>query len=282
MKPIKKILAPTDFSPASNNALAFAVSLASELNAKLYVLHSYRIPTVTDTAYPIGGVYPEGMVDKDDIKKEVANELNTIEQDFLKDGSLTYETLMKSGFVEDNIQEVVKENEIDLIVMGTRGANVLQELFGSTTTHIINNTNVPVLVIPKSAQFTKIENIVLASDYKKNYKTQTFDALLNMVQLFNATVDVLHVRPDNKKMSGEELEAGEGLNRILKKTRHAFHFQTEGEDVNDALENFLTQHENSMLAMLPHKHSLIDRMINGSKTQHMIFHTDKPLLLMRE
>lgn len=282
MKPIRKILAPTDFSPASNNALQYAVGLATELNAKLYVLHSFRVPSVSDTAYPIGGVYPESMVDMENVKEEVKLEFQKVEDDILKGKQLNYETLLKSGFAEENIEEASRENEIDLIVMGTRGANALQELFGSTTTHVISNTNLPVLVIPKTASFTKIENIVLASDYKKNYKAQTFDALMNMIQLFHASVDVLHVRPEDKKMTGEELEAGEGLNRILKKTRHAFHFQSEEDDVNDAIEKFLSQNEKSMLAMLPHKHSLIDRMINGSKTQHMIFHTDKPLLVLRD
>lgn len=282
MKPIKSILAPTDFSPVANNALAYAVGMAKELDAKLYVLHSFRVPAISDTAYPISGVYPEGMVDFESIKTEVQKELDKVEKTYLSDTKLKYQTLMKTGFAEENIRETIQENDIDLVVMGTRGSNALQELFGSTTSHMISSTDVPILVIPKTAEFTKIDNIVLASDYKQHYKAQTFDVLMNMVSLFHASVDVLHVRPKDKKMSGEELDSGEGLNRILKKTRHTFHFQSEDDNVDEALETFLQKHDKSMLAMVPHKHSLIDRMMNGSRTQHMIFHTKKPLLVMRE
>lgn len=282
MKPIKKILAPTDFSPTSNNALQYAAGLAAETNAQLFIFHAYRIPEVTDAAYPIGGMYPDGMVDANDIKKEVNEEMDTVVNNYLKDKRVNYQTIISAGFAEDNILNAIRENEIDLVVMGTRGANALQELFGSTTSHIISHTDVPVLVIPKTVSFSKIDNIVLASDYKKTYKPDTYDMLLNMADLFHASIDVLHVRPEKEKMTTDELDAGDGLDRILKKTPHSFHFQAETEDVNDTIEKFLKQHDKSMLAMVPRKHSLIDRLIHGSKTQHMIFHTEKPLLVMKD
>ena len=282
MKPIKKILAPTDFSPTSNNALQYAAGLAAETNAQLFIFHTYRIPEVTDAAYPIGGMYPDGMVDANDIKKEVNEEMNKVVEDYVKDKNIKYEILISAGFTEENILSAIKEKDIDLNVMGTRGANALQELFGSTTSHIISHTEVPVLVIPKTARFEKIDNIVLASDYKKSYKPGTYEILLSMADLFHASIDVLHVRPEKEKMTTDELEAGDGLDRILKKTHHTFHFQAEKEDVNDAIEKFLKKHDKSMLAMVPRKHSLIDRLIHGSKTQHMIFHTEKPLLVMKD
>ena len=282
MKPIKRILATTDFSPVSNNALRYAIGLAGELSAKLYILHSYRIPSVSDMAYPMSGVLPEGVVDLESVQEEVSVEMEKLEQEYLTDSSLKYEILIKSGFVEKSITETIAEYKIDLLVMGTRGANALQEIFGSTTTKVISSSQSPLLVIPKTASFQKIDRIILASDYQKSHKPQTYDVLLNFAQLFHAKIDVLHIKPESEKMSSSELEAGEGLNRILKKTQPTFHFHTEGDDVNDAIEKYLHKHENSMLAMVPHKHSLIDRLIHGSKTQHMIFHSKRPMLVMKE
>jgi nucleotide-binding universal stress UspA family protein len=282
MKPITKILAPTDFSPAANNALNYAVGLAKEIGAKLYVLHAYRIPAVADTAYPIGGMYPEGMVDMEDVQKEINAEMEKIKTDYLYSPDLKFETITESGFAQESILEYVDKLDIDLIVMGTRGSNALQELFGSTTSHIINNTKVPILVIPREVSFEKVDNIVLATDYKKSHKPETYDMLLTMVDIFHADVDVLHVRQEVSKMSGDELDAGEELDRILKKTRHSYHYNLENENVNEGIEKFLQDHQSSMLAMVPRKHSLIDRLIHGSKTQHMIFHTQKPLLVLKD
>lgn len=281
MKPIKKILAPTDFSSAANNALRYAVELAQEFGAKLYVLHSYRIPAVSDVAYPLGGMYPEGMVDMEDVKKEVAEEMEKIKKNYLFGKHLQYETLMEGGFAEENIQQVLNKEDIDLIVMGTRGVNTLQQFFGSTTTHIITHTKVPLLVIPENVIFGKIKSIVLATDYRNVHKAETYDILLSMASAFHAKVDILHVRKEDSKLSEEELDAGEYLDRILHKTPHAYHYTLQDESINEGIEKFLNDHEFSMLAMVPREHSLIDKLLHGSKTQHMIFHTKKPLLVLK-
>lgn len=281
MKAIKNILAPTDFSPTANNALRYSVELAKEFGAKLYVLHSYRIPAVSDVAYPLGGMYPEAMVDIEDVRKEVSVEMDKIKNDYLFNKSLRYETLMECGFAEENIQDIIEKKEIDLVVMGTRGANALQEFFGSTTTHLISRTRTPLLVIPENVKFGRIENVVLATDYRKVHKPETYDILLRLANTFHAKVDVLHVRKEASKLSIEELEAGEDLDRILHRTPHAYHYTLEDESINEGIERFLKDHPFSMLAMVPREHSLIDRLLHGSKTQHMIFHTQKPLLVLK-
>ncbi|WPP50803.1 universal stress protein [Catalinimonas niigatensis] len=281
MKSIKNILAPTDFSSAANNALLYATGLAREFEAKLYVLHSYRIPTVSDVAYPLGGIYPEGMVDIEDVREEVNAEMDKIKNDYLSSKSLHYETVLECGFAEENIQHIIEQKNIDLVVMGTRGANALQELFGSTTTHLINRTQVPILVIPENVKFSKIESIVLATDYQKVHKPETYATMISMANTFHANLDILHVRKEATKLSIEELEAGEDLDRILHKVPRAYHYTLEDESINEGIERFLKNHEFSMLAMVPREHSLIDKLIHGSKTQHMIFHTQRPLLVLK-
>ncbi|MEK6477936.1 universal stress protein [Catalinimonas sp. 4WD22] len=281
MKPIKKILAPTDFSKTANNALKYAVELAKEVDAKLYVLHSYRVPAISDTAYPLGGMYPEGMVDIEDVRKEVSAEMDKIKNDYLSSKTLNFETILQSGFAEENILETINKENIDLVIMGTRGSNALQELLGSTTSHIIEHTKVPLLVIPEGISFGQLKNIVLATDYQHVQKPEDYNMLLNMVNIFHAEVDILHVRKGETKLSEEELEAGEDLDRILKKTRHTYHYDIEGENVNEGIEKFLEKHGASMLAMIPRKHSFIDKLIHGSRTKHMIFHTQRPLLILK-
>ncbi|MDF9797498.1 nucleotide-binding universal stress UspA family protein [Catalinimonas alkaloidigena] len=281
MKTIKKILAPTDFSKTANNALQYAVELAKEVDAKLIVLHSYRVPAISDTAYPLGGMYPEGMVDIEDVKKEVSVEMDKIKEDYLFSKTLKFETVLQAGFAEENILEIIDNESIDLVVMGTRGANAIQELLGSTTSHIIESSKVPLLVIPEDVSFGQLTNIVLATDYQQVHKPEDYSMLLNMVDIFHAEVDVLHVSKGASKLNETELEVGEELDRILKKTRHKYHYDIEDENINEGIEKFLEKHSASMLAMIPRKHSFFDKLIHGSKTKHMIFHTHRPLLILK-
>ncbi len=281
MNPIKSILAPTDFSATANNALRYAIELSQELEAKLYVLHSYRIPAVADVAYPLGGMYPEGMVDIEDIRKEAELAMESIKNEYLSGTSLSHETILVQGFAEENIQDFINKNNIDLVVMGTRGANAMQEFFGSTITHIINRIHIALLVIPDNVRFGKIDNIVLATDYRNVHRPETYEPLFGMVNAFHAKVDVLHVRKETSKLSVEELEVGEDLDRILHKIAHAFHYIQEDDSISEGIEKFLEKHKKSMLAMVPREHSLIDKLLHGSKTQHMIFHTQRPFLVLR-
>ncbi|MFP4094256.1 MAG: universal stress protein [Cyclobacteriaceae bacterium] len=282
MKKIRNILAPTDFSPTANNALLYATELAKEIGAKIFVLHAYRLPAIADTAFPVGNMYPESMVNVEEVKHEVERELEQLRTDYLYSRNLKYETLLEMDFAEEAIEKAAKEHDIDLIIMGSRGANALQELFGSTSTHIINKINTPVLIIPRNVRFGRIENIVLATDYHKNGKTDNFDIFLDLVNTFHANVDVLHVRHQFEKLSPEELDAGEDLDRILRKTRHSYHYNLEQGDINKGIESFLKDQQNSMLVMIARNHSLIDRLLNGSHTQHMIFKTEKPMLVLKD
>lgn len=281
MKPIKRILATTDFSKTANNALQYAVELAKEVDATLYVLHSFRVPAVSDTAYPLGGMYPEGLVDIEDVKKEVELEMDKLKKDYLFSKNLKYELIMEAGFAEDNILETLEKEEIDLLVMGTRGSNMLQELLGSTTSHTIENAKVPLLVIPENVKFGQLKNIVLATDYHQIQKPEAYNSLLNMVEIFHAEVDVLHVRNKKHQLTEGELDAGEELDRVLRKTRHTYHYDLEDENINEGIEKFLEKHDASMLAMVPRKHSFIDKLLHGSNTRYMIFHTQKPLLILK-
>lgn len=282
MNNIKNILATTDFSPNANNALLYATELAKEIGAKLFVMHAYRLPTMAENAYPIGNMYPEASIDTEEIKKEVELEMEQLRQDFLYSRNLQYETLLVLDFAEEAIEKAVKAHDIDLVIMGTRGQNALQELFGSTTTHVMNRVQTPVLIIPRNIRFGKIDNMVLATDYRKVSRSHSFSVFLELVDAFHAEVDVLHVRHQMEKLNSEELEAGEDLDRMLRKTRHAYHYNLEDGDINKGIENFLSERSGSMLVMVPRHHNLIDRLLKGSHTQHMIFNTERPLLVLKD
>ena len=282
MKPLNNIIAPIDFSQSSINALKYAVELAIEVGATLHVYHSFRIPAVSDTAYPIGGMYPETLVDFEEVKKEVQQQMEDIEIKYLSKAKLKYHTQVESGFVAENIINKVNKDGIDLIVMGTRGTNALQKLFGSTTTYVINHSDAPTLVIPKDTKFEEIESLILASDYKSSSKSSTYDMLIKLADVFHARIKVIHVHDAERKLESSEIAAGEGLRRVINKVPHEFHFENDGLKLEEALESQVQSQNKCMLVMVPHKHSLVDRILHGSKTQNMIFKTQKPLLVLKE
>jgi nucleotide-binding universal stress UspA family protein len=139
MMTIKHILVPTDFSDASERALAMAVELARTFQARLTLLHAWAIP---NTVYGEGLAWPV-----EDLEKASRRTLDDVHARVSKLVHGTEATL-QVGTEWQRILDVAKERKVDLIVMGTHGRRGLQRLvLGSVAEKIVRLSPVPVLTV---------------------------------------------------------------------------------------------------------------------------------------
>lgn len=133
----KNILYCTDFSEDAEIALYHAVDLAKRYGAKLHVLHCPHstlryMPTETDEGAPEGeftDVTPE-LIEKllADLKARYADKLDGISE-------VTWEVRAGTPFVE--ILRYVRDNDVDLVVMGSVGASGREDThYGSTVEQV--------------------------------------------------------------------------------------------------------------------------------------------------
>lgn len=145
MKTIKTILVPIDLSDSSVLVLESAVSLASQLNSKLIVIHA--VP-MTAIAMPIEGqaVYNEEMIE------EVLDESRKSLSEFLQnnaDPKLDIAEHVVLGEPTIEINTFAEKNGCDLIIMGTHGRTGLKHLLmGSVAEHVLRHSNIPVMSVP--------------------------------------------------------------------------------------------------------------------------------------
>ncbi|GMR05107.1 MAG: universal stress protein [Thermodesulfobacteriota bacterium] len=145
----KSILFPIDFSETSERAAPYAVSLARRYNAKLYVLH---VVDVTDAA---AGYYVS-PISSEELEKEEAKGDKEMLRRFCarvccgcEDEDM--EAMVLSGVPHEVILKVVKEKDIDLIVMGASFPGGVDRLFfGSTAEKVMKGSSVPLFIIPPS------------------------------------------------------------------------------------------------------------------------------------
>jgi nucleotide-binding universal stress UspA family protein len=143
--PFKRILYATDFSPAAEHALGYALSLAEEAQGALILVHVMPGPTVAATAsgLPVDlGRVTSGLERdaREALRQAVPSEARVW---------CEAEEHVAFGRAGEEIVRLAHEHEAQAIVMGVHGRNALDlMLFGSTTHHVIRNAPCPVLTIP--------------------------------------------------------------------------------------------------------------------------------------
>jgi nucleotide-binding universal stress UspA family protein len=135
---IRTILHPTDFSRYSENAWRVACSLARDYGANLLVLHVREVPVAV---YGEFGTVPPDTYDAEALRRELATVEPTV-------SGLSVERRLTEGNPAAEIVRVAKENNCDLIVLGTHGRTGLGRLLmGSVAEQVVRKATCPVLTV---------------------------------------------------------------------------------------------------------------------------------------
>jgi nucleotide-binding universal stress UspA family protein len=142
---IKRILYGTDFSELSRYALQYAAYLARQCQAQLHCIHvvddSYQYWVAFDlTTVPAGPPVEE-------LLSAAQKQLRTfLAKDDLQGLEVTTAVMHGKAFVE--IIRYARENDINLIVMGTHGRTALRQvLMGNVADKVVRKSLCPVLTI---------------------------------------------------------------------------------------------------------------------------------------
>ncbi|WP_430402766.1 universal stress protein [Fluviicola sp.] len=275
--PFKKMLIPVDFSEISNNALEYAIQLAKKTNSALHLLHAYDLQVFM---YDPTQVSPAEY----DREKEILHELEKLKKAILlKNPGLTVVHHATLGVPVDEINAYSKKERIDLIVIGTQGAGYIQErILGSTTSLLIRSAKTPVIVIDKEVKFKNPKQIVLAADFQKTDHKKVLEPLKDLAKLYNSHICVLNVYPHVQLLpSLEEIPEGFRLDYYLKGIEHTF-FSLESNQIVQSINQFITDHDIDMVAMIARKHSFFSRLFREPLTTKMSFHSRVPLLVLHD
>lgn len=143
MTSIKKILVAVDLSPQSSNVADYAVCLAKSLDADIIAV--YIAPSL---GHYVGFHVPTSSIEN--FVGEVVNGAEKSMDDFVQEKfqGIRAEGKVISGYAAEEIINQAKENNADLIVMGTHGrAGLDRILFGSVAEKVVKTSNIPVLTV---------------------------------------------------------------------------------------------------------------------------------------
>jgi nucleotide-binding universal stress UspA family protein len=141
----RRILCAVDFSESSLDALAYAITMAEEADARLTLLHVVELPPV---------LVEEPALDLPRVREAAAVDARRRLHELIPEQARTYctvETTVVEGRAYREILRHATERRSDLIVMGVHGRGATDLLvFGSTTHHVIRASTCPVLIVRRS------------------------------------------------------------------------------------------------------------------------------------
>lgn len=138
----KRILCPTDFSPSSQKAMTWALAIAQESDAELFVLHVFELTASTEyEGFPRSTL----AAYRDEYEGWCSERLRDAVPQSARTWCTVHE-LRATGAAHREILHAAERHHCDLIVMGVGGGRGLGDrVFGSTTQHVVRAAACPVL-----------------------------------------------------------------------------------------------------------------------------------------
>ncbi len=289
----KRILIPIDFSDYSKKICEIGFRFAQKIDAEVVLMHAYDVPDYSIFARNTNIVdFKEIEQRRNKIVKAESADFKRFVQEIkekMKAGELPERkiiTLMEEGVPEDVIIETSQQYNTVLIVMGTRGKNITEvELIGSVTAEVIERTKIPVLAIPENAdteRFDGIKNIFYATTLN-NTMLSSVDVIMNLFKDFSFKLFFTHF--EQKEDAWNEIKLV-GLKDYLERTYKGVDVEyallkLQNSDLLKAFDEFVLNNSIDLIVLNTHRRSIFMRLFNPSVARKMLFHSDTPILVVR-
>lgn len=196
------ILIPTDFSTHAGYAADFAISIAAMHDAQLHFLHVVEYPAAIID--PMGMAMPS--VPDLELIKAVGEKARHQMADLIEDLDVNALCTVESGSLITMVENYADENQIDLIIMGTKGASGLKEVFiGSNAEKVVKRSLCPVITMHEECEASEIEKIVFISDILHE-RSEIMRRLVQLSKILGSNLHIVYHHTDKRTPAENHLE----------------------------------------------------------------------------
>ena len=224
---VRNVLFTTDFSSISEAALPYAAAICRRFGGTLHAAHilsdtSLLMATGGIDYVSLGTMYESAQADAKQKLEQMAARCERI----------PHRIYIGHGPVWSCLENVIQQNEIDLIVMGTHGRTGLGRLvLGSVAENILRHAPCPVLTVgPKISGHAKLpmvpsdrrdlappelelQQIVFATNFERN-AAQNTNVVVSLAESFEARVTLVHVIEDYTQLGSRPGPIEETVGRL--------------------------------------------------------------------
>ena len=280
---MKNILIPTDFSENSWNAIKYALKLYRKNRCSFHLLHVSNINALVSD--DLAALPTSTLILKEDAKVDVKKSLKKLVKkidDYFLNIRHSFITHSDHGFLIDAIRDKVIENNIDIIIMGTKGASGLKEVIvGSNTGDVITRVKCPILVVPEEATYIAPREIAFPTDYNLLYTSKILDTILDVARLHESAIRIVHIRKRDDLLTEAQEINKEILHDYFKDNEHSFHTITSNK-LESALQYFTESRNIDMISMVAKNLNFFQQLLFKPTVEDISYHVKLPFLVLHE
>ncbi|WOD42961.1 universal stress protein [Hwangdonia lutea] len=277
---MRKILIPTDFSENAIKAIQYAVELLKYEITEFYLMHAYQ-----DDIYADEDLLAQESLDKvsaiisENSKEKLKSTLKLI-RSVSPNPRHSYHIISSNNLLVDEANKIVDEQNIDMIVMGTRGKTNDRKLtFGSHTLQVLKYVQCPVLAIPENYKYTQPKHILFPTDYMIPYKRRELKLLCEIAIPFRAVIDMLYISTSHK-LSLRQKDNKAFIERELCKNNINFKIENSKHIINAIYKNII-ENNTDILVMVNTRYSFLESMLYQSTIDELSLNLDIPFLALQ-
>ncbi|MBC8757051.1 universal stress protein [Kordia sp. YSTF-M3] len=277
---MRKILVPTDFSANAMNALKFALELFKYDRSEFFIMHTYQDEIYADNAL----LKRENVAKAAEVigakAEQQLNEILEAVHEISPNPRHTYTIVSANNTLIDESDSIVDRENIDCIVMGTRGqTNDRKFTFGSNTLQVLKYVQSPVLAIPENYTYTPPRHILFPTNYMIPYKRRELKLVCEMASKYKATIDMLHVSKSGKLSIRQEDNQQFLRDELCKNT---LNFKTTNNtSISNAIYTYIKENAIDMLVMVNTRRSFLEDILLQSTIKKLSLYIDIPFLALQ-
>lgn len=286
-----KIILSTDFSEENKVLLPYAIDFLKDAGGEIIIFHAYM-----DSVFVGSNSYPGNMDTDNYFTTELLIELEKNSQQMIMEktqylinlikeediNNITVRPILVSGDPEEELIELSKREEPNLILMGTRGKGGKRFLEGSLVKSVMTKCDVPMLFIPEGYSWRESNEVVYATDFSDN-DIVTIKRIFDILKPYKPHIHVIHF-----------VEDSESQNEAIKmeKLEHAFmdiefdgeiHFQlVNTTNAPQALKIFCERNDISMSSFIAYRKGFFDFIFRDKLDKDAFFNLNIPMLTFKD
>jgi nucleotide-binding universal stress UspA family protein len=274
----KKILFPTDFSPAADQALHHAVRLAGFSRSEVIVQHvvSNYFDNLWNHMFDLREL-------KDELDRYVTRNMAEIVQE---NAQMTFRQVISKGRPAEEIVALADEEMVDLIVMGSAG--------GAITGKVIRLARQPVLAVTtngatvKDGSLEPLNTILVATDLSA-YSARVIEYAFNLKEALAAQLYMLHVieTPGSRQFGGLDKMKEWAVQKMIGLTPNAFVSDSdvirvvETGPISERIAQVAADIHADITIVGTHAYGDVHRQVMGTTTDALLSKASSPILALK-